>query len=351
MKTHTNLLIKQKVLLAAMSFLFSFGSYSQNIGINSTGAIPDSSAILDLNTGNTFGTGTSKGFLIPKVALTGINDNSTIIKPANSLLVYHTGSTGLTTAGYYYNAGSTTSPNWVLLLASNTGGTVTSVSVTTANGVSGTVATATTTPAISLTLGDITPTSVAATGTVTGSNLSGTNTGNQTITLTGDVTGSGTGSFSTTLANSGVTAATYGSATQVPVFAVDVKGRVTSVTNTTISSTSRDCPSGFTQVNAQYCIQTSENAAGSISWYNASATCVANGYQLCSWAQWYGACANVSALQTSMTNGWEWVDNAAYAESADNLVMVVLGGTSSVCTSASRAYPSSTFTFRCCFNR
>lgn len=40
-------------------------------------------------------------------------------------------------------------------------GTVTSVSVTTANGVSGTVATPTVTPAISLTLGAITPTSVA----------------------------------------------------------------------------------------------------------------------------------------------------------------------------------------------
>lgn len=41
-------------------------------------------------------------------------------------------------------------------------GTVTTVSVVTANGVSGSVATATTTPAITLTLGAITPTSVAA---------------------------------------------------------------------------------------------------------------------------------------------------------------------------------------------
>ena len=69
-------------------------------------------------------------------------------------------------------------------------GTVTSVSVTTANGVSGSVATATTTPAISLTLSAITPTSVngvvisgsttptlAVTGTTT---VSGTNTGDQT---------------------------------------------------------------------------------------------------------------------------------------------------------------------------
>ena len=73
-------------------------------------------------------------------------------------------------------------PSWA---APATSGTVTSVSVTTANGVSGTVATATSTPAISLTLGAITPTSVAASGTVTGSNLSGTNTGDQT-TITGN---------------------------------------------------------------------------------------------------------------------------------------------------------------------
>ena len=44
-------------------------------------------------------------------------------------------------------------------------GTVTTLSVVTANGVSGTVSNPTTTPAITFTLGTITPTSVAATGT------------------------------------------------------------------------------------------------------------------------------------------------------------------------------------------
>lgn len=43
------------------------------------------------------------------------------------------------------------------------------------------------------------------TGTLAASNLSGSNSGDQTITLTGDVTGSGTGSFATTLATVGVT--------------------------------------------------------------------------------------------------------------------------------------------------
>lgn len=42
-------------------------------------------------------------------------------------------------------------------------------------------------------------------GAITASNLSGTNTGNQTISLTGDVTGSGTGTFAATIAASAVT--------------------------------------------------------------------------------------------------------------------------------------------------
>jgi hypothetical protein len=85
-------------------------------------------------------------------------------------------------------------------------GTVTSVSVTTANGVSGSVATPTTTPAITLTLGAITPTSVNSITfsgsstpalSVTGSSsISGSNTGDQTITLSGDASGSGTSTIS-----------------------------------------------------------------------------------------------------------------------------------------------------------
>lgn len=42
-------------------------------------------------------------------------------------------------------------------------------------------------------------------GNIAATNLSGTNTGDQTITLTGDVTGSGTGSFAATIANDAVT--------------------------------------------------------------------------------------------------------------------------------------------------
>jgi len=114
-------------------------------------------------------------------------------------------------------------------------GSVTSFTVTPSNGVSGVVTNPTTTPAVAFTLGNITPTSVAASSTVTGSNLSGTNTGDQTITLTGDVTGSGTGSFAATLKNTG-TAGTYGDATHIPSVTTDAQGRVTGVTTYTFTS-------------------------------------------------------------------------------------------------------------------
>lgn len=48
---------------------------------------------------------------------------------------------------------------------------------------------------------------INATGNITGANLSGTNTGDQTITLTSDVTGSGTSSIATTIASNAVTSA------------------------------------------------------------------------------------------------------------------------------------------------
>ena len=76
-------------------------------------------------------------------------------------------------------------------------GTVTNLTITTANGVSGSVATSTTTPAITLTLGAITPTSVAATGALSGASLSATGATPGGVSLT-----AGTGSIPSLAANS-----------------------------------------------------------------------------------------------------------------------------------------------------
>ena len=61
---------------------------------------------------------------------------------------------------------------------------------------------------------------------------------NQTITLTGDVTGSGYSTINTTLANTAVTAGTYGNASAIPQFTVDSKGRITNASSFSISTSS-----------------------------------------------------------------------------------------------------------------
>jgi hypothetical protein len=71
---------------------------AQNVGINSTGASPNPTAMLDI-------AATNKGVLITRVSLTSIVDVTTVPNPAVSLLVYNT-NTGMTGGGvgfYYWN--------------------------------------------------------------------------------------------------------------------------------------------------------------------------------------------------------------------------------------------------------
>lgn len=66
-----------------LSILMSFTEFSinaQNVGINTTGAAPNASAMLDLDA-------TDRGLLIPRVALTATNTAGPITSPATSLLV------------------------------------------------------------------------------------------------------------------------------------------------------------------------------------------------------------------------------------------------------------------------
>jgi hypothetical protein len=183
------------------------------------------------------------------------------------------------------------------------GGTVTSVSIVTANGVSGAVANPTTTPAVTLALGAITPSSVAATGTVTGSNLSGANTGNQTITLTTDVTGSGTGSFAATVGAIGGKAVVLGGAlTTAGAFTTTLT--VTANTNVTL-------PVSGTLVNTAVTTLSSLASIGTITTgvWNGATIAVANGGTgdasltayalLCGGATTTGAIQSIASVGTS----------------------------------------------------
>lgn len=104
MKTISRHLVTVLFALFLMKYL-----PAQNVAINTDGSDPDVSAMLDI-------VNSSKGLLLPRVALTSSTDASTIATPAVSLLVYNTnasitGSYG-DGVGYYYNAGTSIAPSW-----------------------------------------------------------------------------------------------------------------------------------------------------------------------------------------------------------------------------------------------
>jgi hypothetical protein len=80
-----------KKLLIILLFI-SYSSFAQT-GIGTT--TPNASAKLDVFA-------TNKGFLPPRVTLTGATDVSTISNPATGLLIYNTGNNNGLVAGYYY---------------------------------------------------------------------------------------------------------------------------------------------------------------------------------------------------------------------------------------------------------
>ncbi len=96
------------LLLTLLSLQLGFITkiYSQNIAINATGNLPDTSAMLDLSS-------TNKGFLAPR--LTTAQQNA-IPLPATGLLVFNT-----TTNTFNVNTGTTGSPVWTALSFAGTG--------------------------------------------------------------------------------------------------------------------------------------------------------------------------------------------------------------------------------------
>jgi len=117
----------KKIALTLLLFCFVYQiTLAQNVGINPAGTTPNSSAVLDLNTGNTFTSPNGKGLLVPNVALTSTTDAVTVNTPATSLLVYNTATAGASpnnvVPGYYYWNGAkwvafsgNGSKNWALL--------------------------------------------------------------------------------------------------------------------------------------------------------------------------------------------------------------------------------------------
>jgi hypothetical protein len=240
-------------VVAALAYSPQVGPLSGDLSTPSATSGVTTLATVNTNTG-TFGNGTTVGsFVVNGKGLITAATNVAIVYPVSSVSTTGSGISAVTTSGAVVlaNTGVTSfnsRTGAITLLSadiqsalgflpSSSSGTVTTVSATGSNGISATVTNPTTTPAIALSLGNITPTSVAASGTISGSNFagssSGTNTGDQTFTLSGDVTGTGTSTVPATLATTGVTAGTY----TVATITVDAKGRVLSASSGTASGT------------------------------------------------------------------------------------------------------------------
>jgi len=97
--TRLKLNIKKQIACYLLCIIGANTAISQNIGINVSGAAANASAMLDI-------VSTNKGFLIPRVALTGTGDNTTIASATTSLLVYNSATVSDVTPGYYYWSGA-----------------------------------------------------------------------------------------------------------------------------------------------------------------------------------------------------------------------------------------------------
>lgn len=121
----------KKILLSTVLFSSLIAS-AQNVGINTTGAAPVTSAALDVDMAN-------KGVLIPRVALTTTGAFAPVTGVATtSLLVYNTATAGIfpthVTPGYYYWDGA----KWVRLMSNGNAWIVgTSASIVNTPGVTG----------------------------------------------------------------------------------------------------------------------------------------------------------------------------------------------------------------------
>lgn len=104
--------MKKNVSFIILFLVVAATGYSQNVGINTTGAAPNASALLDVDAAPT----NDKGILIPRVGLTQTTLNAPIgASVATSLLVYNTATVNDVTPGYYYWDGT----KWVRLLGNN----------------------------------------------------------------------------------------------------------------------------------------------------------------------------------------------------------------------------------------
>lgn len=98
-------IINNRFYILIILMVLSFSGFSQNVGINSTGAAPNANAGLDVDF-------TNKGILIPRLALTSTSSFAPLSAHVAGMLVYNTATAGDVLPGFYYNTGSVWIPGF-----------------------------------------------------------------------------------------------------------------------------------------------------------------------------------------------------------------------------------------------
>lgn len=74
-----------------------------------------------------------------------------------------------------------------------------------------------------------------------------------------------------------------------------------------LNASESGCPSGYLQVNDNYCIESTSSAG--VPFYVAVDQCASKGGKLCTWDEYQAACYLMDGQFSNMSADWEWIDD------------------------------------------
>lgn len=108
------------------------------------------------------------------------------------------------------------------------------------------------------------------------------------------------------------------------------------------------CPAGMVRISRDACIDA--QASGPLNFFQASHTCRDRQARLCTFTEWYTACARIDGFFATVAN-YEWIDHAA--NDIDKAKRIGLNEQTLApdCKGGSHSVPSGLTHFRCCSDR
>lgn len=76
-----------------------------------------------------------------------------------------------------------------------------------------------------------------------------------------------------------------------------------------LNTADRGCPSGYLQVNANYCIES--YSSNPLNFYDSIDQCALKGGKLCTWDEYQAACQLLDGQFENMFASWEWIDDTS----------------------------------------